>query len=95
VTLIDTVPRKGAEGLDIAFLHPKSSGGVLIEICEDKKHEIVSMEKYKCQICGYIYDSEEGEPHAGIKPGTLFSDLPEDYLCPVCAAGKDDFFSLD
>lgn len=36
VTLIDKVPRKGAEGLDIAFLHPKSSGGVLIEICEDK-----------------------------------------------------------
>ena len=36
ITLIDSVPRKGAEGLDIAFLHPKSSGGVLIEICEDK-----------------------------------------------------------
>lgn len=38
VTLIDPVPRKGAEGLDIAFLHPKSSGGVLIEICEDKNN---------------------------------------------------------
>ena len=53
------------------------------------------MEKYKCQICGYIYDPVEGEPDADIKPGTLFSDLPDDYLCPVCAADKDEFFSLD
>jgi methylmalonyl-CoA/ethylmalonyl-CoA epimerase len=37
VNLIDTKPRKGAEGLDIAFLHPKSASGVLIEICEDKR----------------------------------------------------------
>jgi len=37
VKLIDTKPRKGAEGLDIAFLHPKSTAGVLIELCEDKK----------------------------------------------------------
>jgi methylmalonyl-CoA/ethylmalonyl-CoA epimerase len=37
VRLIDTVPRKGAEGLDIAFIHPKSASGVLIEICEDKR----------------------------------------------------------
>ena len=37
VKLIDTVPRKGAEGLDIAFLHPKSTAGVLMELCENKK----------------------------------------------------------
>jgi len=36
VSLIDKTPRKGAEGLDIAFLHPKSTFGVLTEICEDK-----------------------------------------------------------
>jgi len=53
------------------------------------------MEKYKCQICGYIYDPAEGEPDAGINPGTSFSDLPDNYLCPVCDAGKDEFFSLD
>jgi methylmalonyl-CoA/ethylmalonyl-CoA epimerase len=39
IKLIDTSPRKGAEGLDIAFLHPKSTNGVLIELCEDKKYE--------------------------------------------------------
>ncbi|HPJ58821.1 MAG TPA: rubredoxin [Bacteroidales bacterium] len=49
------------------------------------------MEKYKCEICGYVYDPAEGEPSQGIMPGTPFSELPEDYECPVCSAGKDDF----
>jgi len=53
------------------------------------------MEKYKCQICGYIYDPAEGEPERGIEPGTPFGDLPAGYACPVCFAGKDDFFSCD
>jgi len=53
------------------------------------------MERYKCQICGYVYDPAEGEPEHGINPGTAFSDLPYDYGCPVCFAGKDDFFSCD
>ncbi|HNY14900.1 MAG TPA: rubredoxin [Bacteroidales bacterium] len=53
------------------------------------------MEKFKCQVCGYIYDPSEGEPQNGIESGTPFSDLPSDYLCPVCSAGKDDFFSCD
>ncbi len=41
--------------------------------------------KYICSICGYIYDEKRGEPHRGIKPGTKFDDLPDDYTCPVCA----------
>lgn len=49
------------------------------------------MEKYKCIICGYLYDPEEGEPTNGINPGISFEDLPEDYICPVCGAGKEDF----
>jgi rubredoxin len=53
------------------------------------------MEKYKCQICGYIYDPAEGEPERNIKPGVAFSDLPADYTCPVCSAGKDEFLSYD
>lgn len=51
------------------------------------------MESYKCAICGYIYDPVEGEPVNGISPGTQFSDLTDDYLCPICGAGKDEFFS--
>lgn len=49
------------------------------------------MNKYKCVVCGYIYDPVEGDPSDGIKPGTPFSDLPDDYICPVCGAGKDEF----
>jgi rubredoxin len=52
------------------------------------------MERYQCQICGYIYDPAEGEPSNGIEPGTPFSDLPDDYVCPLCSAGKDEFFQL-
>ena len=40
--------------------------------------------KYICNICGYVYDKERGEPHNGIPPGTAFEDLPNSYSCPVC-----------
>jgi rubredoxin len=49
------------------------------------------MKKYRCNICGYVYDPAVGEPSAGIAPGTAFEDLPDDYECPVCGATKDDF----
>lgn len=49
------------------------------------------MKKYQCTICGYIYDPEEGDASNGIKPGTAFEDLPEDWVCPECGAGKDLF----
>jgi rubredoxin len=41
--------------------------------------------RYICSMCDYIYDEKRGEPHRGIKPGTKFEDLPENYVCPVCA----------
>jgi rubredoxin len=41
--------------------------------------------RYVCSICNYVYDEKRGEPHRGIKPGTKFEDLPDDYTCPVCA----------
>lgn len=53
------------------------------------------MEKYKCLLCGYIYDPAEGDPESGITPGTPFSELPESYLCPVCGAGKEEFLAED
>jgi rubredoxin len=49
------------------------------------------MEKFKCVVCGYIFDPEEGDSSGGISPGTAFNDLPADYICPVCGAGKDEF----
>jgi rubredoxin len=50
-----------------------------------------SMQKYVCSTCGHVYDPEEGDPDAGIALGTPFEDLPEDWVCPVCGASKEDF----
>ncbi|HQN20172.1 MAG TPA: rubredoxin [Syntrophobacteraceae bacterium] len=49
------------------------------------------MDRYECQVCGYVYDPKNGIPDSGIAPGTKFEDLPADWVCPVCGASKDDF----
>jgi flavin reductase (DIM6/NTAB) family NADH-FMN oxidoreductase RutF/rubredoxin len=49
------------------------------------------MEKYECTVCGYVYDPSKGDPDGGVKPGTAFRDVPSDWVCPVCGAGKEDF----
>ena len=49
------------------------------------------MEKWECQVCGYIYDPKQGDPDNGVKPGTSFTDIPEDWVCPECGASKDEF----
>jgi flavin reductase (DIM6/NTAB) family NADH-FMN oxidoreductase RutF/rubredoxin len=47
--------------------------------------------KYRCTVCGYIYDPAKGDPDSDIAPGTAFDDLPDDWVCPVCGVGKDQF----
>ena len=47
--------------------------------------------KYVCELCGWVYDEELGDPDNGIAPGTKFEDLPEDFECPLCGADKDQF----
>ncbi len=49
------------------------------------------MKKYICDVCGWIYDPEVGDPDSGIAPGTKFEDIPADWECPECGVGKDDF----
>jgi rubredoxin len=49
------------------------------------------MEKYKCTVCGYIYDPEKGEPRRKIEPATSFDELADIWRCPVCGAGKIKF----
>lgn len=49
------------------------------------------MKKYRCTPCDYIYDPAQGDPDNGIAPGTPFEKLPEDWVCPLCGAGKDMF----
>jgi flavin reductase (DIM6/NTAB) family NADH-FMN oxidoreductase RutF/rubredoxin len=51
--------------------------------------------KYKCQVCGYIYDPAQGDPDGGIKPGTPFESLPDGWVCPVCGADKSQFAKID
>ena len=51
----------------------------------------VIMEKMGCMICGYIYDPEQGDVDNGIAKGVAFDDLPEDWICPDCGAGKESF----
>ena len=53
------------------------------------------MKKYICDICGWEYDPEIGYPEGNIPPGTSFEDLPEDFTCPECGVGKDDFSPED
>jgi rubredoxin len=49
------------------------------------------VKRYLCLACGYYYDPAVGDPDAGIAPGTAFESLPEDWVCPQCGVGKDEF----
>lgn len=59
------------------------------------KEGIGKMKKYKCIMCGYIYDPAVGDPDNGVEPGTAFEDLPDDWVCPDCGAGKDQFEPIE
>ena len=52
------------------------------------------MTKYKCKVCDWVYDESKGDSENGLKPGTKFSDLPEDWSCPQCGAGKEFFVEV-
>lgn len=49
------------------------------------------MKKYRCKVCGWIYDEAKGDPDNGIAPGTWFEDLPAEFICPLCGAPKEEF----
>ena len=49
------------------------------------------MRKYVCSICGYVYDPAAGNTDSGVAAGTMFSDIPDDWVCPVCGVTKDMF----
>lgn len=53
------------------------------------------MKKYRCNVCGYIYDPAEGDPDNGVAAGTAFEDLPDTWLCPECGVGVDEFAPED
>ncbi len=84
---------KEGEPMTYAYYHqvkrgttPKTAPSYVKE-----KKEVAEVPKYKCTVCGYIYDPELGDPDGGIKPGTPFEEIPDDWVCPVCGAAKDEF----
>lgn len=58
---------------------------------EEKKEAAPKMDKYKCSVCGWIYDPEIGDADGGIAPGTPFEKIPDNWKCPVCGAAKTEF----
>jgi len=85
---------KEGEPMTYAYYHqvkrgttPKSAPSYV----EESKKSALSAIKYKCNVCGYVYDPKNGDPDSGIAPGTKFDDLPDDWACPVCGASKEDF----
>jgi len=62
---------------------------------EETKKVVSSTIKYKCNVCGYIYDPEKGDPDGGIIPGTPFDKIPDSWACPVCGATKDMFAKME
>ena len=57
----------------------------------DTKKWNMDYKKWECIVCGLIYDEAEGWPEDGIEPGTKWEDVPEDWICPDCGVGKEDF----
>ena len=53
------------------------------------------LKKFKCLVCGYMYDPDQGDPTKDIPPGAAFEDLPDDWRCPICGVGKEEFKSID
>jgi len=70
---------------------PKTAPTYSTEMDKETKKEEKKMDRYICKVCGYVYDPEKGDPENGIEPGTKFEDLPDDWVCPVCGATKEDF----
>lgn len=57
----------------------------------DKQKEASAVKRWVCTVCGWIYDEEKGDPDYDLEPGVRFEDLPDDFVCPVCGVGKDQF----
>ncbi len=53
------------------------------------------MNRQRCPVCGYIYDTETGDENNDVTPGTAFEDLPSGWSCPVCGASTDEFEEYD
>jgi len=93
----------GREPMTYAYYHEVKGGVspktaptyIKKEKIKEKLKKEERMEKYECLVCGYIYDPEKGDPDSGVEPGTPFEKLPDDWVCPECGAGKDEFEKVE
>ena len=87
----------GTPPMSYAFYHDVKRGVTPRNAPSYIQHhkEESAMTKYKCTVCGYIYDPAAGDPDSGIAPGTAFDDIPDDWTCPVCGAAKSEFEKTD
>lgn len=53
------------------------------------------MKKYRCIVCDYVYDPQKGDPNSGIEPETTFEDLPDEWICPLCGVGTNQFQAME
>jgi len=96
--LVEAEVLKEGEPMTYAYYHQVKRGTTpktAPSYVEEKKEAIPKMVKYKCTVCGYIYDPELGDPDSGVAPGTPFEEIPDDWLCPVCGVGKSEFERID
>lgn len=63
----------------------------IFKMSTENEKEGRKMQKFICIPCGYIYDPKIGDPESGIAPGTSFENIPDDWVCPICFVGKDEF----
>jgi flavin reductase (DIM6/NTAB) family NADH-FMN oxidoreductase RutF/rubredoxin len=94
--IVDCDNLSDAEPMTYAYYHqikggksPKTAPTYVKE--EPEAAKVTSSGKYRCKICGYIYDPAKGDPDGGIKPGTPFEELPDTWACPICNAPKSEF----
>lgn len=93
-------PKNSPTYIDKALLDAEAESGkpdktLPAEVTSAAENSEDDQEPYICTICGYVYRPEDGDASSGIPPGTPFSDIPDDYRCPVCNAGKDYFKPLE
>lgn len=74
---------------------PKSAPTYQADRLETKIERNPLFMKYQCNICGYVYDPSKGDPDSGIAPGTPFDKIPDNWVCPICGAKKEDFSPLN
>jgi len=96
--LVEADIMKEGEPMTYAYYHQVKRGSTpktAPSYIEERKEAAPKMAKYECTVCGYIYDPEQGDPDGGIAPGTPFEQIPDDWVCPVCGASKDQFEKLE